>query len=226
MTNASSAAFTNVIFSDGLLIVHVSGVGIDGCTFQGGTHPTNVAYIDSDDLAEFTNCNFVFSGDGHAIRITATGTYTFDGNLFTGSWGADASADAMIFNDSGGLVTINVGDGGTVTTFRNGSGASTVVNNNVNITMFAFDEAGAGIENVQVAVYRKDDDTELMNEDTLSNGRASASFNFVSNVDIYFRMRKSSSGDPKLISVSGVGTINSNGLNISVTMRQDPNVDV
>ena len=45
------------------------------------------------------------------------------------------STDAAIFNDSGGLVTINVTGGGDTPSVRNGIGASTVVNNNVELTL-------------------------------------------------------------------------------------------
>ncbi len=222
----SGASFTNVIFDAGLLIRHASGCAMDGCTFQNSTQGDNVAHIDSPDLGDFTDCIFPFI-DGHAIRITVAGTYTFDGNLFTGSWGADGSSDAMIFNDSGGLVTINVGDDGTVTTFRNGAGASTVVNNNVTISMSALDPDGVGIQDVQVAVFRTSDDVQLMNEDTGVSGRATENFNHPGGVvPVYFRFRKSSTGATKRISVSGVGQITTNGLGVIVTMFEDPNVDL
>lgn len=83
----------------------------------------------------FVSCTFTGSGtSGHAIRITTVGTYSISGNTFTG-FGADASNFAAIFNDSGGLVTLNITGGGNTPTIRNGVGASTVVNNSKVLTL-------------------------------------------------------------------------------------------
>lgn len=75
----------------------------------------------------FSGCTFTGSGaTGHAIRITAVGTYNLIGNVFNG-FGADASNFAAIYNDSGGAVTLNIAGGGSTPTVRNGTGASTTV---------------------------------------------------------------------------------------------------
>ena len=93
--------------------------------------------------ANTANCSFISAGSGHAIKITATGTYTFTGHEFSGysttSPGSNlisstGSTDAMVYNDSGGLVTLNVAGGGTTPTVRNGAGATTQVNSNVLVT--------------------------------------------------------------------------------------------
>lgn len=83
----------------------------------------------------FQYCSFT-GGGGHAIRITSPGTYTFTGNKFT-NFGGDGTNGAAIFNDSGGLVTLNIVGGGDTPTVRNGTGASTVVNNSITITVVA-----------------------------------------------------------------------------------------
>ena len=94
---------------------------IDSCNF------TNTK-ITSTDLSKISNCNFTSGGTGHAIEITTPGTYAFDGNIFTG-YGSTGTTDATIYNNSGGLVTINLQNvTDTVPTYRNGAGASTVVN--------------------------------------------------------------------------------------------------
>ncbi len=220
LATTSGHDYTGVTFDQGLLINHVSNCAMDKCTFQNGTQGTNVAYIDSTRLGDFTDCTFQFNA-GHAIRITSPGTYAFDGNLFTGAWGAIGSSDAMIFNDSGGLVTIDVGDGGTTVTYRNGAGASTVVNNNVILIIKINDEDGDPVETCQVAIYRVDDDTELMNKDTDVNGLAIESFNYSTDVDVYIRARKSSTGDTKYINASATGTIKNLGLDVTLILRQD-----
>lgn len=87
-----------------------------------GSRDANGAILRNGDLADTT---FTSDGTGHAVEITSTGTYDYDGNSFTG-YGADTTTDAVVFNDSGGLVTINVNSGDTPT-FRNGAGSSTVI---------------------------------------------------------------------------------------------------
>jgi hypothetical protein len=83
----------------------------------------------------FEYCSFTGSGaTGHAIRITTPGTYTFVGNTFT-SFGADTTNFAAIYNDSGGLVTINISGGGGTPTYRNGASATTVINNTITLTL-------------------------------------------------------------------------------------------
>jgi len=122
-----------------------AGAVLDGVEVTGATTADGVAFIVSNDPAKIKNCAFTFS-DGHAIEITATGTYTFSGNLFTG-YGADGTNDAAIFNDSGGAVTLNITGGGDTPTIRNGAGASTTVNNTVTVEVTGLSEgASAQIE--------------------------------------------------------------------------------
>lgn len=78
--------------------------------------------------------NVFTGGGGHAIRITAAGTYTLASNTFTG-FGADGSNGAAIYNDSGGAVTLNIAGGVASPTVRNGAGASTTINNNRTVTL-------------------------------------------------------------------------------------------
>lgn len=96
---------------------------------------------------------------GHAIEITQPGTFAFVGNTFEG-YDLDGTADAVIYNNSGGHVVLNV-SGGDAPTVRNGSGASTTINSLVTLTfagvragseIHIFDGAGAllvGVENAE-----------------------------------------------------------------------------
>ena len=102
----------------------------------------NYALIDNANPDKISNCVFNFPGansnDGHALRITVPGTYTFTGNTFPGNWGATGSNTAMIVNDSGGLVTLNITGGGDTPTYKNVTNSPenvTVINNNVNVTI-------------------------------------------------------------------------------------------
>jgi hypothetical protein len=105
----------------------------------------NNTKITSDNLADISSSSFTSSGTGHAIEITATGTYTFTGNTFTGYAGTDGSTgNECIYNNSGGAVTINVSGGGDTPTIRNGAGASTTVNNSITLTLAGL-QAGSDI---------------------------------------------------------------------------------
>jgi hypothetical protein len=112
-----------------------AGATIDGCSFS--SHPTAAgsSMITTANPSTITDCTFDNTGGtGHAIVITAAGTYTFDGNLFAG-YGADGTTSAAIYNNSGGLVTLNITGGGSTPTVRNGAGASTTINSNVSVTL-------------------------------------------------------------------------------------------
>jgi hypothetical protein len=84
--------------------------------------------------SNISDCLFTSGGTGHALVLTTPGTYTFDGNVFSG-YGADGTTNAAIYNDSGGAVTLNIVGGGGTPTVRNGTGASTTINANVSITL-------------------------------------------------------------------------------------------
>ena len=112
---------------------------IDCTTFtQNGASITNSTLqnctITSNNPAALSDNAFISGGTGHAIVITVPGTYTFDGNTFSG-YGADGTTDAAIHNNSGGAVTLNIVGGGGTPTVRNGAGASTTINANVSVTL-------------------------------------------------------------------------------------------
>lgn len=76
------------------------------------------------------------AGTGHGIRLQGTGaqgSYDFN-NFFFNGYGADGTTNAAVYNNSSGAVTINV-LGGDTPTVRNGTGASTTINNSVTVTV-------------------------------------------------------------------------------------------
>lgn len=121
-------------------------------------------FITTNDLAKIANTAFDnTAGVGHAILINTIGTYTFTGNTFTG-YGADASTSAAIYNNSGGLVTINVGGGGGTPTIRNGAGASTTINATTTVTFAKLKD------NSEVRVYRTDTGVEIAGIENVTAG--------------------------------------------------------
>jgi len=118
-------------------------------TINSTTDANGGMIIDSNtSLTNVSGLSFVSDGTGHAIYITATGTYTFTSFTYSG-YGAGGTTDATIYNNSGGLVTIDV-SGGDTPTVRNGASASTVVNNTVTLSVEVQDKNGTAIEDALV----------------------------------------------------------------------------
>ena len=133
-------------------IITQNGATLDGCTLD-GTAATH--HILSDNPGIIQDCTFLSDGTGHAVRCDTIGTYNWIGNSdsgYTGARGtnstpASGSADAMFYNNSGGLITLNVSGGGQAPSVRNGAGATTTVNNNVSVTLSGMKD------NTEVRVY-------------------------------------------------------------------------
>ena len=160
--------------------------------------------------------NTTFIDNTYAVSISGgAGEYDFDQLYFENS----ATKDLFVAVTSG-VVTINVLNGGDTPTYDT-AGATVVINNAVNITIHVIDESGNNIENAQVAVYQTSGDTELMNEDTLSTGIATETFNFETDTAIYWRVRKSSTGTTRYFPRNGTGTITSAGFSATITLAED-----
>jgi len=143
----SGATLTNTKLLNCGSLIQNSGT-ITNCSISGSITNTGEAFITSDNLNNISYNSFVYS-NGHAIEITTPGTYSFVGNTFTG-YAGDSSNNAAIYNNSGGLVTINVTGGVASPSYRNSTGSpasSTVINNNVSITFTGLKE------NTEVRIY-------------------------------------------------------------------------
>lgn len=96
---------------------------------------SGIAYITSNNPGLISGGTFDNTGGvGHAIEITSPGTYSFVSNVFSG-YGLDATNDSSIYNNSGGLVTLNVSGVSSGITVRNGAGATTSVVQTVTFTV-------------------------------------------------------------------------------------------
>lgn len=142
-----------------------SGGNLSNCTINNPTVWEGEAFIETTDISLISDCSFIANANdgGHAIELTATGTFSFAGNLFSG-YGLDSTLNAAIYNNSGGSVTINVLDGGDTPTVRNGTGASTTINNNVSITLTGLKD------NTEVRVYDSGATTELSGIEIATDG--------------------------------------------------------
>lgn len=154
-STVTGSTFTSLPAGNNTISVDAS-TSFSSCSFNtttltAGNSPIVTTFAIFDGL--FANCTFTGSGSGgHAVEVTSSGTTSFVGNVFT-SYGATGTTSAAIYNNSGGLLTINVSGGGNSPTYRNGVGATTVVNaGSVTATVNVKDADGANLQNARVFV--------------------------------------------------------------------------
>ena len=131
----------------------------DGCLI---TNSDAAVALRSNNPQLISDCEFVSGGTGHAIEITTPGTYAFAGNTFSG-YGTAGTTNAAIYNNSGGAVTLNI-SGGDTPTVRNGSGASTTVNNTINLTLTGV------VDGSEVRIMAAGTETELFGIESKETG--------------------------------------------------------
>lgn len=155
--NHANTSVISCLFND-ISSVNAAAAGdfLRNTTVNANTFPNEqfITINNMDDLAHGIN-QFSSSRGGHAIKILQTGATGSVGNRFT-DYDADGTANAAIFNDSGGAVTINVSGGGLASehTVRNGSGSSTSVVATVDINVNVQDSALNPIANAQVYIQK------------------------------------------------------------------------
>jgi len=147
-TNDATVELTSCLFQDMSTFVFDSNTTLTTCTFtrcalvtQGGAtldgclfdEPSGAVGMLVDDPGLIDNSIFVSDGTGHAIELTsdcAGNTYTLTGMTVSGYASSNGSTgNEVIYNNSGGAVTINVdgGSGVSALTVRNGTSASTTI---------------------------------------------------------------------------------------------------
>lgn len=155
--DASSTDLASCFFVD-CTKAHVSNASIVRPTVVNANTADGVAFMDTDDMGDIAFGDFQFS-DGHAIEILTGGPSAQDstGNIFTG-YGADATNDAALYNNSAASRTITVSDGGTsLITVRDGTSASTtIVAGAVTVQATAATTDGTPIENANVFLRASD----------------------------------------------------------------------
>ena len=138
-----------------------SGAKIDQCLCEESY--SQVALV-SDNPQKISNTTFVSRGTGHAIEITKSGSYSFDGNIFTNyaSVTGDLGTEA-IYNTSSGSVTLNISNS-TAPSYRNSIGSTTTMLAAVSVTL-------EGIkDNSEVRVYLNGTTTEIAGIETVTDG--------------------------------------------------------
>jgi hypothetical protein len=97
ITLTSKGDLDGVVITRPGLITQAGGT-ISGCTFSGAVlYSGEHMILSNGSLNLISGCSFTGSS-GHAIQITAAGSYAFTDNSFTG-YGANESLDAVIYNN-------------------------------------------------------------------------------------------------------------------------------
>jgi len=207
-----------VIFAD-------TGVDVDGSTFKNtnGNHALEMTA----GAMNIANMRFESYAGAHAILIDTAGTYEFDNVFF------DQSGTNDVENTSGGLVTINVVNGGTVPTITNtGGGSTTTVNNNVTLNVIITDTDAVAIQNAMVEVTATEtvgtitDGDVLLKGLTAANGAiANTALNYEaafdpSGLDIQIKARQGTTSPYKKPAIS-TGTVSSSGFETTIALIAD-----
>lgn len=150
--NVAGIVFNSATFNQTRGIT-LNGGGMNSCIIVDSISPTAVT---TNNPEQIVDCRFISAGTGHAIEMTAAGTFDFTGNTFTG-YGAAGTTDAAIYNNSGGLITLALDAGDPTPTIRNGAGASTV------IASVPLSVTATVLANSRVQLYNVTQATELNN---------------------------------------------------------------
>ncbi len=224
----SNSTLTNTTFRRCGQITQGSGT-FDDCTFDDSTSAVSLVV---DSLADVSDCTFNSDGSNHAVNLgTVAATTSMSWNNYLNDYatysagGTSTGNEAILVNvASGQTLTINVGSGyDTPSYYNTGTGDVDVVNS-VTVNVYVKDSDNNAIENAAVAVYKTSDDTQIMNElSAASTGLATESFAFLSDTNVYIRVRKSSTGT-RYIPVKTTGVISSSGLTTTVVLIEDNNI--
>lgn len=198
-----------------------SSTTISGCSFNVTTLSAGNYLLSTATPNQFSNCSFTGATNaGHAIKITAPGTYSFSGNIFNG-FGNNGTTSAAIFNDSGGSVTLNITNGGNTPTYRNGTGSTTTINNSVNVLVKCIDKNNNPLSGIRVYIEKAADKSQILNNTTNTNGEVSTTYNYTSDTVININIRRSSSGGTRYLPYNTTGTITSSDFNLTVVLYED-----
>jgi len=188
---------SSVVETIGCLFLDCTSVRQDNGRFQRCTivDPdvlTNVPFLTTDDMTDVKFCNFQSNGVGHAIELTTprVASQTSKGNIFSGYAAQGGTAgNRAIYNNTAGAVTISVTDGGGTPTYRDGTSASTVVQNAVTVSVVGLTR-GTSVKVIALATVGSVTSGDVLFEGFAnSSGQASFSHNYEGNLSVSVRAR-------------------------------------
>lgn len=175
---------------------------------------TDGAYIWTS-TTNLEKCLFAGCSRATVFESTSGTPFSFTNITFSGN-------TKDVRNESLGAITINVSGGTTPTTEDIGVGSATTVASSVTVTVTVVDFTDVAIQNAQVGVFVGA--TQVINADTNASGVATASYSGSVPANAIYKVRKSSSGNPKYVSVSGPAVIAAGtGMSVKVVLLVDGN---
>ena len=231
----TGATLTAVLFNGCNQVTHGGSV-FSGCKFEGYEGTVATAYLvynaAVDPNGELDGCEFTMgTALTHAIEFTSAAPLTMTiPNLVTSGYqatqgGGDGPNDAtFLFADRGSdqTWTLNLENPTGNTTYRKArTGDTIVIQTTVTLTVTVQDEAGDAVVGARVAIYDSSG-TELMNEDTIAGGIASASYNYGGDEVISIRTRESlNAASGRYFPDYRTGLIEGTGFSVTVGLTGD-----
>jgi hypothetical protein len=185
--------------------VQVSTCAVKYCNF---INADDAGMVVSSTTLNVTSSNFI--GCPYGVRITVTGTFTFDALMFSGN-------TTDIDNTSGGAVTVNCVNGSNPVTY---TGNTTIVNT-VYVTINVVDPSVSPIQGAQVWVYNLTDGAVIMNTTTNQDGVAQTTVNYTGDKSLQVNVRKSTPPAARYLPSTTYGTLTSAGFTTTVTLYPD-----
>lgn len=211
--NDADHKFLSVSFADCGQFDPVGAPVIRNCTFA-ETDNVDAALLWNENI-DIQDCNFIANTDGAAIEMPGAAGTPYDYNDLVFSVNTKD-----VLNSSGSAITITKSGTSNPTTSE---GSAVTFSGSVTLTITVKDTSGVVIQNVQTAIYKTADRTELMNEDTTAAGEATQAYTGATPVEVEVRCRKGSLGATKYKSFSSVQTVAAGtGLTLAVTLEEDP----
>ncbi|MGI9570001.1 MAG: hypothetical protein ACR2PH_09765, partial [Desulfobulbia bacterium] len=120
ISTTSAAVLDSCTLLNGLH-VDQSGANIASATVISPTNAENVGFFTSDDPGRLDGLTISMGASGgHVAELTSNGTYTLTGHSYTGYASTNAQSNSVFYNNSTGLVTLNI-VGGDTPSIRNGT---------------------------------------------------------------------------------------------------------
>lgn len=150
-----------------------------------------------------------------------TGEYC---HTYVSSWSTQ-TYDCRFAVNRDGIVKVNATSSNPSTAIESGATkGATIIVNTVTITITVRDRDRVAIVGAQTTVRLLNSPyTQIMNEDTVTGGVATESYNYTADVDVVVAVRKSDDlDDPRYKAHSSIQTVDENGLTLSVELLEQP----
>lgn len=143
--------------------IYQNNATFDNCVFDSIVDSISLV---ANNLTKVTNCLFISNGLNHAIYLGADCSgmsFSLIGNTYEGYASTNGNTgNEVIYNNSGGLVTLNI-TSGDIPTVRNGTNSSTSIVASVSLTLYGI------VPGSEVTIVRLSDREILFHEESVGS---------------------------------------------------------